>query len=218
MHDFREQLKPRGRVEIFVTQGAPPLVLGQRCPGYASLPVYTSCDVDFSKTPIVEVIKIENILVNDGKDKVIESLVSGAINVIARMAMGDRGTIPLDPTVPKSPVATMSALFNEVYRADIDAVVLNVGTPTVHEALFVKTFSAVDVPITSFSNQAVPVINEVGLITADLISLPLPRPPVAAPAAPPADEKLFSIRTFKSVPFESANQIAVTIRYTVFVE
>jgi len=105
-----------------------------------------------------------------------------------------------------------------VYRADIDAVVLNVGTPTVHEALFVKTFSAVDVPITSFSNQAVPVINEVGLITADLISLPLPRPPVAAPAAPPADEKLFSIRTFKSVPFESANQIAVTIRYTVFVE
>jgi hypothetical protein len=133
--------------------------------------------------------------------------------------MGDRGTIPSDPTVPKVPVATMSALYNEVYRADAEAVVLDVGTPTVHEVKFVKTFSAVAIPITSFSNQAKPVINEVGLIMINpALPPPLPRPDVAAPDDPPADEVLFAIRTFKSVPFEASNDISVTIRYTIFIE
>jgi hypothetical protein len=54
---------------------------------------------------------------------------------------------------------------------------------------------------------------------ADLLGgAPLPRPPVAAPNTPDADESMFSIRTFKSVPFEAANEIAVTIRYTIYIE
>jgi hypothetical protein len=217
MNEIREQLLPKGRVEIFVTRGRPTLVLGKKVS--ALLPQYDACDLDFSKVRVLDKFTLHNIVVNDGKDKVIQCLTTGSMNVIARMVMGDRGTIPSDSTVPKSPTSDMTALYNNVYRADIDAVMLDIGTPNIHEAKFIKTFSAVDVPITAFSNQAKPVINEVGLVTCDLISgSPLPRPPVAYPDAPPSDERLFSIRTFKTVPFEAANEIAVTIRYTIYIE
>jgi hypothetical protein len=158
-----------------------------------------------------------NILVNSGKDKAILALAQGYVNPIGRMAIGDRGALPSNPQQTKVPVPTMSALYNEIYRADIDFIVPDVGTPDVHQVKFLKTFTAVDVPITAFSNQAQPIINEVGLITYDE-SEGWPRLPVAAPNPPPPDEALFSIRTFKSVPFESANEISVTIRYTIFID
>lgn len=217
---IKDGLKPVGLVEIFVCEGRPTLtlegVIGNR-PGFP--PVAHGHKLDFSGCRVLDRQMIKNIIVNIGKDKVIGSLVNGSVNPILRMAVGDRGTIPSDPTVPKVPVSTMSALYNEVYRADIDAVIVNVGTPTVHEAKFIKTFAAADIPISSFSNQATPVINEVALITADP-SLPpvFPRVPVAAPTAPPADEAMFSIRTYRSVPFVAANDITVTIRYTIFIE
>lgn len=216
----RDQLAPKGRVEVFVTRGKPSLDLYDPLPTKAGFPlVHRGHRLGFEKAELLEHYDIKNIIVNGGKDKVIESLTSGFIHIIARMAIGDRGTIPADPTVPKVPVETQDALFNEVYRDDVDATVLNVGTPTTHEVKFIKTFSSLVIPITSFSNQAAPTVNEVGLITADVFTgAPLPRPPVAAPNAPDVDEKLFSIRTFKSVPFESANEISVTIRYTIYIE
>lgn len=227
---LKDKLDLIGRVEVFTTVGKPTLRLGPEIPhphasyftpeALARLPKrYSSHELDFSSTKLVDHQDIRNIIVNGGKDKVIESLTTGSMNVIARMAMGDRGTIPADPTVPKVPVATMDALYNEVYRDDVDATILDIGTPTTHSVKFIKTFSSLVVPITSFSNQALPVVNEVALITADLIfGNPLPRTPVAAPTAPDSDEEVFSIRTFKSVPFESANEIAVTIRYTIYME
>lgn len=216
----RDQLAPKGRVEVFVTRGKPTLHLFDPLPQKAGFPlVHRGHELDLSACQVLSQQDIHNIIVNGGKDKVIESLTSGFINIIARMAIGDRGTIPADPTVPKVPVETQDALFNEVYRDDVDATILNVGTPTTHEVKFIKTFSSLVIPITSFSNQAAPTVNEVGLITADVLGgAPLPRAPVAAPNAPDADEALFSIRTFKSVPFESANEISVTIRYTIYIE
>jgi hypothetical protein len=214
--DMKDGIKPQGRVEVFVTKGKPDLKFDgflRECNG---LKLYSRGEIDVSQVSLIDYIDIKNIVVNQGKDKVITALVAGAVNPIGRMAIGDRGTIPSDPTVPKVPVGTMTALYNEVYRADIDGVIIDVGTPSVHEARFVKTFSAIEVPIASFSNQAKPVINEVGLTTYDPAT-PLPRAPVAAPNPPPADEALFSIRTFKSVPFEAANEISITIRYTIFI-
>jgi hypothetical protein len=212
-------LKPIGMVEIFVCQGKPVLSLDSPRARKRGGPIIAKGhSLDFSGCRILDQMKIKNIIVNVGKDSVIESLTSGDFFPIMRMAIGDRGTIPSDPTVPKTPVSTMTELYNEVYRADIDAVILNVGTPTVHEAKFIKTFAATDVPITSFSNQADPVVNEVGLITANLNAAPFPRPAVAAPNAPDSDEALFSIRTYRSVPFVAANDITVTIRYTIFIE
>jgi len=225
--EVRDKLEPIGRVELFVTRGAPVLTLTDQCdrPGiprefrHLFPPAYRHHDLSFSGCDVIEKQDIRNILVNFGKDQVVSGLTSGFVHPVMRMAVGDRGTIPSDLTVPKTPVATQTALFNEIFRADLDATVLNVGTPTVHEAKFIKTFSAVVIPLTAFSNQSQPVVNEIGLITADVLGgAAFPRAAVASPATPPTDERLFSIRTFKSVPFEAANEIAVTIRYTIFIE
>lgn len=216
----KDQLDPHGRVEIFVTKGAPKLELGRVLMLRQGLaPIYGEEKIDFSGCQILGQQDLRNIIVNVGKDQVVSSLGSGFVHPVLRMAVGDRGTIPSDSTVPKTPQPIQEALFNEVCREDLDAVVLNVGTPTVHQIKFIKTFSASVIPITAFSNQAAPVINEVGLITADQLNgAPFPRPLVASPAAPLPDERLFAIRTFKSVPFEAAEDISVTIRYTIFIE
>lgn len=216
---LRDGIMPVGMVEIFVCEGRPVLTLEDVLPGKPGRPPRArGHKLDFGKCRIIDQQTIKNIIVNIGKDKIIHALVSSGMDPIMRMAIGDRGTLPSDPTTPKTPVATMSALYNEVYRADIDAVIENVGTPTVHEAKFIKTFAATDIPISSFSNQAMPVVNEVALITADPTIVVFPRTPVAAPAVPPADEAMFSIRTYRSVPFVAANDITVTIRYTIFIQ
>ena len=232
MKRIRQPMSLQGRVEIFHSEGEPVLRNGPPVPPLipASIlkllkpgqyvPTYRSCDIDFSGCKIVGKQDIRNKIVGIGKDKVIEALTTGFINQIARMAVGDRGTIPSDPTQPKVVDPIQEDLFGEVFRSDVDSTVLDVGvTPGVHEVKFIKTFSATVIPLTAFSNQANPVVNEVGLIMADLIGgAPLPRPDVAAPNAPDADESLFAMRTFKSVPFEAANEISVTIRYTIFIE
>lgn len=216
---IRDGLNPVGMVEIFVCEGKPTLTLEGVAPSKAGQPpVASGHTLDFSGCRVLDQMELKNIIVNVGKDKIIQSLVGGEINPIIRMAIGDRGTLPSDSTVPKTPVATMSQLYNEVYRADIEAAVVDVGTGSVHEVKFIKTFSAADIPLSSFSNSANPVVNEVGLITGNLEIAVLPRAPVAAPNTPLPDEALFSIRTYRSVPFLAANDITVTIRYTIFIE
>lgn len=216
-----DSLKPKGKVELFVTRREPKIVRGEvhsHCDNTGQT-IYKSAHIDFTSTEMLQEETLQNIILNQGKDRVIESLTTGFVRVIARMAIGDRGTIPSDSTVPKVPEAIATDLFSEVHRADVDTITLNIGTPTDHKVEFIKTFSALDIPITAFSNQANPVVNEVGLVMADLLSgNPLPRAAVSAPDAPDADEEIFSIRTFKSVPFEASNEIAVTIRYTIFIE
>lgn len=213
-------LAPKGRVEVFVTRGAPTVRHGRllsQLPGCC--PVYDGAEIDFSETDLKDKIDVMNIIVNQGKAQAISSLALGYQNPVLRMCIGDRGATPSDSTVARTPLATQTALFHEIYRADMDLAALDVMTPTVHQAQFIKTFNATLVPITSFSNQATPIVNEVGLITATTGGVnPFPRQPVAAPAVPFSDELLFATRTFKSVPFEAANDISVTIRYTIFQE
>jgi hypothetical protein len=224
---FSDILKPKGLVEVFVTLGKPELKVFDPYLSFdevlsgISVPrrkIYKNHSIDFSKCTVLDSFQDHNIIVNVGKDSVINSLATGSLFPIARMAIGDRGTIPSDSTVPKVPTATMTALYNEVYRADVEATILDIGTPTNHKVKFIKTFSATDISITAFSNQSTPVINEVGLITIDETQGSLPRSPVEAPNAAPVDEKLFAIRTYKSIPFESSNDISVTIRYTIYIE
>lgn len=223
----KDQLYPQGLVEVFVTRGRPAILTYDEIPSKPGMAkVFGRHEIDFTGCEMVDTFSRKNIIVNAGKDAVIRSLTTGNILSLVRMSVGDRGAIPSDPTVPKVPVPTMTTLYNEVYRADAEAIMLNVGTPTIHEVKLVKTFSAAGpdkIPITAFSNQSKPVLNEVGLILMDpSMPPPLPRPPVVGPYTPlnqpPADEVLFSIRTFKSVPFEESNDMSVTIRYTIFIE
>jgi len=171
----------------------------------------------YQKGKIVDRYCSQNIILNQGKAEVIQSLTSGTNRILARMAIGDRGALPSDPTVPKTPSADRTELYSEIYRQDVD--VTSVTTQDeINEILLVSTFKAVDIPLSSYSDQANPVVSEVGLIMIDQITgAPLPRVPIAAPNTPDSDEALFAMRTYKTVPFESANETAVTVRYTIFI-
>jgi hypothetical protein len=300
----------------------------------------------------------KNIILYQGQAEIIRALstVSPGIKprVIARMAVGDQGTIPSDPVVPKIPTKDLTGLYHEVYRKDIDVItptlykvydfsyqgtttagsniitalqstdgvvigmkvtgngipagtvvvailgptsvkMSNVATSAasaaqqinfkgvVNECTFVAAFNAAEVPIAAFSNPSQPRINEVSLILIDPRSTPLPREAVAYPDAAGivmpvtlqsgsatltglsstallvdnmkvtgpgipdgtvllstsgstallsnpvtidganvqvnfTDEVPMTLRTFKSVPFEEANDISVTIRYTIYTE
>lgn len=202
---INEELKPKGKVELFVTKGTP---LVDKITG----------EIDFSSVELIDQETYFNILLAEGKNKLVKALTTGFCKQIARMAIGDRGTIPSDQTVPKVPEQKMTKLYNEIFRSDLDTFV-EVTTVDKHEVKFIKSFSALTVPITAFSNQANPIVNEVALVLCDLIGgQPLPREDVAFPNSPISDEELFSIRCFKSVPFEAANEIAITFRYTVYFE
>ena len=217
MLDMGDKLHPKGLVEVFVTKGKPKLINVAPLPSRRGVPLHQECYIDMSKCTLLDHFKQENIILNQGKDRIIQTIGSGFFNFVARMAIGDRGALPTDQTVPKVPTADMTSLYNEVYRDDVQSTVLDIGTPDKHSIKFIRIFSALDVPISSFSNQANPLVNEVGLVTIDPDEAPLPRPPVTPPADPDADEMIFSIRTFKSVPFQAENEIAVTIRYTIYI-
>lgn len=229
-----ESIIPKGKVEVFSAYGSPKHILLGHIPNKNNLPLYRDHRIDFTDCHIIDTQVIHNIILNQGKDLVIDGLTSVTNMSLARLAVGDRGTIPSDPTVPKVPLPSMTTLYNEVYRADADAIVKNTGSGS-HELRLVKTFYARDVAITAFSNQSKPVLNEVGLVMINPSLLPLPRTPSQGPYAypsatpypylpvspynyPPQDEVLFSIRTFKSVPFEVSTDITITIRYTIYIE
>lgn len=231
---IREGFSPKGLVEIFVAKGKPKHIPIGKVENLYNLPVYRDHRIDFSDCELLETHRVHNIILNQGKNAVISSLTDPNSRFIARMAIGDRGTIPSDSTVPKTPVGSMTSLYYEVFRSDVEFLVKNVSD-AVHEVRFVKTFVAADIPITAFSNQSKPVVNEVSLITADPTIQVFPRPDISGPYTyplappypqnavppynyPPQDELNFSIRTFKSIPFEKDNDITVTIRYTIYIE
>lgn len=169
---------------------------------------------------------IENIILYVGNAEVVRTLFTTSPattpRVVTRMAIGDQGTIPADPQVAKVPTKDLTGLYHEVYRKDADSSTqVLLGTNVVpgdkNECKLIATFNAVDVPLSAFSNPSQPRVNEVGLVIIDPTAAGgLVRGPVIAPAAPDADEVVMSIRCFKSIPFEVANDVSITIRYTVF--
>lgn len=222
-----EKLEPKGKVEIFVTKskpnirrGKPKIKKGKEIyRDYRTGQVmYDKATIDFSECIILDKQELKNIILVEGKNSAISGLAIGTMKPIFRMAIGDRGALASDPQVPKVPTEDQGGLFNEVYRDDVDTVTLDVSANK-HEAKFIKTFSAADVPITSFSNQANPVINEVMLVAGDLFGgNPQPRPPVTPPDVPDTDEEPFAMRAHKSVPFEVADDISITFKYTIYIE
>ena len=73
--------------------------------------------------------------------------------------------------------------------------------------------------MTAYSNPSQPRINEVGMVLINPVAASgVDRDPVTAPNTPPSDEVVMSIRCFKSIPFELANDVSITIRYTIYME
>lgn len=86
-----------------------------------------------------------------------------------------------------------------------------------NECRYIATFNATDVALSAYANPNQPRVNEVGLVFINpSIQPPGSRVAVTAPATPLADEVIMSHRTFKSVPFEIANDASITIRYTIY--
>lgn len=164
--------------------------------------------------------KLDNIILYQGNAEVIKTLFTTSPatkpRLITRMAIGDQGTIPADPQVAKVPTKDLTDLYHEIYRKDVDSSIQTISGAT-NECKCISTFNAVDIPISAYSNPSQPRVNEVGLVVIDPTApAGLIRSAVIAPAVNNSDEILFSIRCFKSIPFEIANDVSITIRYTVF--
>lgn len=151
---------------------------------------------------------------NSGSN-VISSLSSTA-GVVVGMVVTGTG-IPLGSVVTEIITATSIRISANATSSNSGINITFAGS--VNECQFVATFDAADVPLTSFANPSQPRVNEVGLVIIDpTAGSGVVRPPVAAPGANASDEVLMTIRTFKSVPFEVANDVSITIRYTIFTE
>ena len=167
------------------------------------------------KGKLVDRITDRNIILNQGKAETIMAYATGSSRIFARMAIGDRGALPSNPLIPRVPEASRTGLFSEVYRQDVEVTSTTTEGST-NRILLVTTFRALDVPTSAFTDLTNPVINELGLVMVNLTTgNPLPRTPIASPNAPDADEAIFAMRTFRTVPFEASNETAVTARYTI---
>lgn len=164
---------------------------------------------------LVDKMIFENIVLNTGKAFTVNRMAKTNGEIIARMAIGDMGTVPSDPTVPRIPTVDDTELYHEIYRQDVQSVnVVTVGSQ--NEATFTSIFRAVDIPSTAYINPATPAVNEVGLVVVDtLVIPPMPRSPVASPDPQHPGEYIFSLKTFKSIPFEAANETTISVKYTV---
>jgi len=165
---------------------------------------------------VVEEFTTENVVLYQGKAGIIKGLVNPTAITISRMALGDSGTIPSDASVPRTVHPSATELFHEVFRQNIQTTT----TTTVdadNSATFITIFRAVDIPITSYLDQLKPVISEVALVLVDTLLPPAVRPPVAAPDPQFPGELLFSIRTFKAIPFEAASDTTISIKYTIMI-
>lgn len=167
-------------------------------------------------------------LVYDGKNFIVDVGITGVRNIligaagggftgsIFRMAVGDGGTPPAELFNPKLPDATWPArtgLFHEVIRQDISVFT----TPTAASMRFVGSFNSIDVDPTSFS-LAAKVINEASLILGDgVLTVGGDKTQInKVPAdTADADEVMLSQRTFKSASFDPAEDVTITITWTI---
>lgn len=120
-------------------------------------------------------------------------------DVIGAILSSTQFTIGPNPPTQSSPseVLTISGAANQVQ--------------------FQTEFDASAVPISAFTNPSSPVVNEVGLVLINpAATAGIARTPVIAPATPPSDEVVMSIRCFPSIPFTVANDVSITIRYTIY--
>jgi len=121
----RDSLKLRGRVEIEVRR----------------------------KGVLIEHLDEYNIIFYQGNSQIIETLATISPTtlprIINRMAIGDQGTIPADPSVPKVPTKDLpqqigtSGLYHEVFRKDIQSRIITVSTGSTFVLPCTLTFGSV---------------------------------------------------------------------------
>lgn len=167
-------------------------------------------------------------LVHDSKNFIVDAGLTGVRDILIgpngggftgavfRMALGDGGTPPGELFNPKLPDGTWPArtgLFHEVIRQDISVF----STPTDFSMRFVGSFNSVDVDVSSYS-LADRVVNEAALIIGDgilTVGGDIKQINKAPPDTVDADELMFSTRTFKSASFDPAEDVTLTVTWTI---
>jgi hypothetical protein len=162
----------------------------------------------------------KNFIVDLGLQRAIEIL-AGDLWIparrIFRMALGDQGAVIGSPFTPKVPDATWPArtgLFHEVTRRDIGSF----SHPTTKSARFSTTFNSSAVDVSSFSSLP-NIVSEAALIIRDPTGAPFADTQInkAPPDVLDPSESMFSMRTFKSTPFDPADAVVLTAMWTVFI-
>lgn len=158
----------------------------------------------------------KNFIVDRGKTRAM-SILAGLVDTwpqsrrIYRLAIGDQGCVPGQPLIPKTPDGSwpaLTALFHEVGRQDITTIT----SPAPKQAQFLTSVLSSNYTPGNFSSTP-RLINEAGLITSQGVPGAITQPPTTIPA----DQDLFSIRTFKSVPFDPADSVTIQLLWNVFV-
>lgn len=168
---------------------------------------------------LINCIEDKNFIVDLGLETVVDILegttTTAAVgNRIYRMAIGDDGTLTGQPYVPKVPDATWPArttLFHEVLRQSRDTAT----QPTSTSMRFVTSFASADITPSSFTSSPY-VINEAALIISD--GTQTTKDEIEQGYTPDSSESMFSIRTFKSQPFDPADTLTLTVTWTIFVQ
>jgi hypothetical protein len=160
----------------------------------------------------------KNFIVDAGitavRDLIIGVNGGGIAGSIHRMGVGDGGVPPGELFNPKLPDGTWparTALYHEVIRQDVSVF----STPTDFSMRFVGSFNSTDVDAASFS-LADRVINEAGLIVGDgVLTIGGDQKQINNGDTADADEQFAAMRTFKSLSFDPAEDVTVTITWTI---
>jgi hypothetical protein len=168
-----------------------------------------------------------NFIVDAGKTAVRDMLLgdagfvsagSGFLGSIHRMAVGHHGTPEGELFNPKLPDGTWGArttLFREVLRQDVSTF----SAPTAFSARFVGSFNSLDVVDNSF-DWATKVINEACLVIGDgILTIGGDKIQINGGLGHihGTDEVMLSMRTFNSLSFDNAEDITITVTWTITV-
>lgn len=143
---------------------------------------------------------------------------NGFVGSVSRMSIGDGGCPAGQLFSPKQPDSTWPArkgLYHEVLRQDISVFT----TPTPSSMRFVGSFNSVDVDPSSFSltdrviNEAALIIGN-GVLTVGGRKQQINKTP---PDVAGADERVTSVRAFKSTSFDPVDNVVLTVTWTLSV-
>jgi len=169
----------------------------------------------FNNGKLINVIEDKNFVLDLGHELVVDILSGTVSSKVFRMAIGDGGTLTGQPFIPKAPDATwpsLTALFHEMIRKNIDTV----SQPTVKSMKFLSSFASADIDASSFTSSPKSV-NEAALIISSGLETGKQQINKTFPDTLDPSENLFSIRTFKSQPFDPADTLTLSITWTIFV-
>lgn len=165
----------------------------------------------------------KNFIVDAGVTAIRDLLIGinggGFTGSIFRMAVGDGG-VPVgelfNPILADATWPARTNLYHEIIRQDIDIF----DAPTSNSMRFVGSFNSIDVDVSSYSLLD-RVINEASLIIGDGVTTiggdkkQINKSP--GPDTVDADEIMLSTRTFNSASFDAAEDVTITITWTLTV-